>query len=76
MSPALYADEEGRATMTRDVGAEDPFVFKPKRNSSGRKGGPLLWLVLATTTTTTTTSVVPFLASVPPPRTRHALMHY
>ena len=42
MSPALYADEEGRATMTRDVGAEDPLVFKPKRNSSGRKGGPPL----------------------------------
>lgn len=31
MSPALYADEEGRATMTRDVGAEDPFVLNRKK---------------------------------------------
>lgn len=38
MSPALYADEEGRATMTRDVAYPGPFVSGTERNSSAAKG--------------------------------------
>lgn len=36
MSPALYADEEGRATMTRNV--EDPFVSNRKKLIRATKG--------------------------------------
>lgn len=38
MSPALYADEEGRATMTRDVGDPGPFVSEPKETHPPRRG--------------------------------------
>lgn len=39
MSPALYADEEGRATMTRDVVVDhEPVRLETERNSSARKG--------------------------------------
>lgn len=39
MSPALYADEEGRATMTRDDGrGPGPVRLKPKEIHPLRKG--------------------------------------
>lgn len=38
MSPALYADEEGRATMTRDVGDLGPFVLSRKKLIRHEKG--------------------------------------
>lgn len=52
---ALYADEEGRATMTREDDVEDPVLFffsfsnrkkLVQRRGKGRRKG--VWLVLAT----------------------------
>lgn len=78
MSPALYADEEGRATMTRDVGDLGPFVLnrkKPIRHEKGCRGArrrtrggeeSLLWLVLGTSVSSSGTSFQPRLCTTHP----------